>query len=129
MFFTRSKNNSSIHLGSIHTAGSRSLFITVSTCVGCDSCRATADCCCPSTASCAWLPSASPCLWPSACSRRCLRYSKVSVQLFPLLIQGQMVKGSSWEEIQITYTPLHMHRPGPRACIHLLLQMSLPTSN
>uniref|UniRef100_A0A3B4TGQ0 Sideroflexin 5b n=1 Tax=Seriola dumerili TaxID=41447 RepID=A0A3B4TGQ0_SERDU len=43
--------------------------------VGCDSCRATADCCCPSTALCAWLPSLSPCPWPSVCSHRCLRYS------------------------------------------------------
>ncbi|XP_022616050.1 sideroflexin-5-like isoform X2 [Seriola dumerili] len=39
----------------------------------CDSCRATADCCCPSTALCAWLPSLSPCPWPSVCSHRCLR--------------------------------------------------------
>lgn len=42
---------------------------------GCASCRATADCCCPSTASCAWSRSASRCLWPSACSPRCHRYS------------------------------------------------------
>uniref|UniRef100_A0A3Q2NTR5 Sideroflexin 5b n=1 Tax=Fundulus heteroclitus TaxID=8078 RepID=A0A3Q2NTR5_FUNHE len=43
--------------------------------VGYDSCRETAAFCCPSTASCAWLLSASPCPWPSASSLRCLRYA------------------------------------------------------
>ncbi|XP_056295372.1 sideroflexin-5b isoform X2 [Pseudoliparis swirei] len=75
-YLERSKNNSwrcSHHVGWIHSAGSRFPFFTLLNRVGCDSCRATAACCCPSTASCAWLPSASRCPWPSACSPRCLR--------------------------------------------------------
>lgn len=54
---------------------SHSLCVSVLTCEGCASCRATADCCFPSTVPCACWHSPSPCPWPSACSPRCLRYS------------------------------------------------------
>uniref|UniRef100_A0A3P9BQ52 Sideroflexin 5b n=1 Tax=Maylandia zebra TaxID=106582 RepID=A0A3P9BQ52_9CICH len=42
--------------------------------------EATAGCCCPSTALCAWLPLASPYPWPSVCSPRCLRYRTYTVR-------------------------------------------------
>lgn len=77
-------------------------FFTTVACAGCDSCRATGGYCFPSTASCAWLPSASLCPWPSACSPRCLRY----LQPLPLLTRGQMAakEGAAGEKFK-----LHIH--------------------
>uniref|UniRef100_A0A3B4Z7Z2 Sideroflexin 5 n=1 Tax=Stegastes partitus TaxID=144197 RepID=A0A3B4Z7Z2_9TELE len=67
--------------------------------VGCDSCRATADCCCPSTALCAWSPSASRCLWPSACSPRCLRY--IIYCQMSCCFKAQMVQGAAVEKFKL----------------------------
>lgn len=98
------------HLGSILTEDSCFPFIALWACAGCDSCRATADWCYPSTALCVWWPSASPCLWPSACSLRCLRYSTAAVQLLLLPFGEQMAQRAAGEKRnQITYTSLNMH--------------------
>lgn len=112
--------------GSIHTEGSCLpfcvlFFIPVLTRVGCDFCRAIADCCCPSTAWCAWLPSACRCPWPSACSPRCLRYSKASAQPSSVLqIQGQLAeKGAAGEKFKLLIHHLKCTSAASRACVHL----------
>lgn len=111
--------------GSIHTEGSCLpfcvFFIPVLTRVGCDFCRAIADCCCPSTAWCAWLPSACRCPWPSACSPRCLRYSKVSAQPSSVLqIQGQLAeRGAAGEKFKLLIHHLKCTSAASRACVHL----------
>lgn len=96
-------------------------FIPVLTRVGCDFCRAIADCCCPSTAWCAWLPSACRCPWPSACSPRCLRYSKASAQPSSVLqIQGQLAeKGAAGEKFKLLIHHLKCTSAASRACVHL----------
>ena len=107
------------HLGLIHK-GSHFPLSLILTCVGCNSCSGTADCCCPSTALCAWLPSASPCLWPSACSHRCLRYCiNCRVNYLSAADSRPDGSGSSWNKFK-----LHMHHLTRAAPAHELVVTS-----
>lgn len=92
-------------------------FILVLTHTGCDSCRETADFCCPSTALCAWLRSASRCPWPSASSLRCLRYGMFSCS------QGQMAHGAAGKIF--TLNILHLTPTGPAGFYSLLSSLKM----